>query len=239
MAHCLGRGSRGGWGIGVTSGEVRMTDASGPWGWPAGLTGGVWAGGRGERDDDRRPQRLDCARTVHPIEDAMAFVPKPSMRKAVVASLRAAFDAPGRREAERQLGLAVKKYRASAPRLADRLERNVPQGLAVFAPPPSHRRRLRTINMLERLNKELKRRTRVAGLFPNEASALRLVSAVAAAASSTEAAVTSTASSRPMLPTAMCRFRPSTSLALSRPRCWPPEVVSTDRLSTLAEVRGR
>ena len=50
---------------------------------------------------------------------------------------------------------------------------------AVFALPPSHRRRLRTINMPERLNKELKRRTRVAGLFPNEASALRLVSAVA------------------------------------------------------------
>jgi transposase-like protein len=115
----------------------------------------------------------------HLIKNALAFVPKPGMRKEVVASLRAVFDAPDRPEAERQLEIAVKKYRASAPKLAEWLEPNVPEGLAVFALPPSHRRRLRTINMLERLNKELKRRTRVAGLFPNEGSALRLVSAVA------------------------------------------------------------
>ncbi len=115
----------------------------------------------------------------HLMQNAMAFVPKPGMRKAVVASIRAAFDAPDRPEAERQLDIAVKKYRTSAPRLAEWLEANLPEGLSVFALPPSHRRRLRTINMLERLNKELKRRTRVAGLFPNEASALRLVSAVA------------------------------------------------------------
>ena len=54
----------------------------------------------------------------------------------------------------------------------------MPEGLTVFALPPGHRRRLRTSNMLERLNEEINRRTRVAGLFPNEASALRLVSAV-------------------------------------------------------------
>jgi transposase-like protein len=115
----------------------------------------------------------------HLIENAMAFVPKPGLRKAVVASIRAVFDAPDRPEAERQLDIAVKKYRTSAPKLAEWLEANIPEGLAVFALPAAHRRRLRTINMLERLNKELKRRTRVATLFPNEASALRLVSAVA------------------------------------------------------------
>ena len=97
----------------------------------------------------------------------------------MVASLRAVFDAPDRPEAERQLEMAVKKYRASAPKLAEWLEANVPEGLAVFARPPSHRRRRRTIDVLERRNEGLKRRTRVAGLFPNEASALRLVSAVA------------------------------------------------------------
>ena len=114
----------------------------------------------------------------HLMKNALAFLPKPSLRPQVVASLRAVFDAPDRPEAERQLELAVKKYRTSAPKLAEWLEANVPQGLAVFALPSGHRRRLRTSNMVERLNEEIKRRTRVAGLFPNEASALRLVSAV-------------------------------------------------------------
>jgi putative transposase len=115
---------------------------------------------------------------VHPVKNALAFVPRPEMQAEVVADLRAAFDAPDRPEAERQLGLAVAKYRTTAPKLADWLEANVPEGLTVFAVPRSHRRRLRTSNMLERLNEELKRRTRVAGLFPNDASLLRLVSAV-------------------------------------------------------------
>ena len=60
------------------------------------------------------------------------------------------------------------------------MENNLPEGFNVFALPKKHRRRMRTSNMLERLNRELKRRTRVATLFPNEASALRLVTAVLA-----------------------------------------------------------
>jgi transposase-like protein len=114
----------------------------------------------------------------HRMKDALGFVPRPSMRAEVTASLRAVFDAPDRAEAQRQLDLAVKKDRAKAPRLAEWLELNVPEGLTVFALPAGHRRRLRTSNMLERLNEEIRRRTRVAGLSPNEASALRLVSAV-------------------------------------------------------------
>ena len=114
----------------------------------------------------------------HLARNAMAYVPKVSMRKEVGAGLRAVFDAPDRAEADRQLDLAVKKYRTSAPRLAEWMEANVPEGLTAFALPPSHRRRLRTTNMLERINREIKRRTRVATLFPSEGSALRLVSAV-------------------------------------------------------------
>ena len=48
------------------------------------------------------------------------------------------------------MDLAVKKYRTTAPRLAEWLEANVPEGLTAFALPSSHRRRLRTTNMLER-----------------------------------------------------------------------------------------
>jgi putative transposase len=114
----------------------------------------------------------------HLMKNALAYVPRAEMQAEVVADLRAVFDAPDRPEAERRLGSAVKKYRTSAPKLADWLEANFPEGLAVLALPRSHRRRLRTSNMLERLNEELKRRTRVAGLFPNDASLLRLVNAV-------------------------------------------------------------
>ncbi len=114
----------------------------------------------------------------HLMKNALAYVPRAEMQAEVVADLREVFDAPNRPEAERRLGSAVKKYRTTAPRLADWLEANFAEGLAVFAMPRTHRRRLRTSNMLERLNEEMKRRTRVAGLFPNDASLLRLVSAV-------------------------------------------------------------
>ena len=53
----------------------------------------------------------------------------------------------------------------------------MPEALTVFGFPEAHRRRIRTSNMVERLNKELKRRTRVATLYPDENSCRRLVSA--------------------------------------------------------------
>jgi transposase-like protein len=80
------------------------------------------------------------------------------------------FNAPNRAEADRLLALMVKKYATVSKKLAAWLESNIPEGLTVFDFPVEHRRRLRTNNSLERLNREIKRRTRVATLFPNEAS---------------------------------------------------------------------
>jgi putative transposase len=94
------------------------------------------------------------------------------------ADLRAVFNAPNRAEADRLLGLMVSKYAPGAKKLAAWLEANVPEGLTVFDFPADHRRRLRTNNGLERLNREIKRRTRVASIFPNETSLLRLATAV-------------------------------------------------------------
>ncbi|MCP4445991.1 MAG: hypothetical protein GY811_11690 [Myxococcales bacterium] len=54
----------------------------------------------------------------------------------------------------------------------------IPEGFTVFAPPEAHQKKMRTSNLLERLNKEIWRRTRVATMFPNQASCLRLVSAI-------------------------------------------------------------
>ena len=99
-------------------------------------------------------------------------------RSEVARDLRSVLDASDRPEADRQLQRIVKKYAPAAPKLAAWLEANVPEALTVLSLPAAHRRKLRTTNMLERINKEIKRRTRVATLFPNEASALRLVTAV-------------------------------------------------------------
>jgi putative transposase len=107
------------------------------------------------------------------------YVPRRELRAKVAGDIRAIFGAPDAQEAKRLLELFVKRYAKSAPKLAQWAETALPEGLAVFSFPEAHRRRLRTTNVLERLNKEIKRRTRVATLFPNDAACLRLVSAVA------------------------------------------------------------
>lgn len=114
----------------------------------------------------------------HLQQNAQAYVPRLSLRKEVAADLRAIFDAADRADAERRLALTVKKYETTAPALSAWLATNIADGLTVFAMPATHRKRLRTTNLLERLNKEVRRRTRVATLFPHEASLLRLASAV-------------------------------------------------------------
>ena len=117
---------------------------------------------------------------VHLQRNATAHVPKVDMRQKVAREIRSIFNAPDQSEALRLLQMMVDRYRKTAPGLAEWLEGNIPDGLNVFQAPIEHQRRLRTSNLLERLNRELKRRTRVASLFPNEASALRLASAVLA-----------------------------------------------------------
>jgi putative transposase len=114
----------------------------------------------------------------HLQQNAASYVPRQELKKPVAADLRAVFTAPDRREADRLLAAMIEKYRPTAPKLAAWLETDVPEGLTVFAFPAAQRIRLRTTNVLERLNEEIRRRTRVALLFPNEASLLRLASAV-------------------------------------------------------------
>ena len=115
---------------------------------------------------------------VHLQRNAVAYVPKVSMRSEVARDIRTIFNAPDRAEAERFLEIAVEKYKECASRLSEWLESNIPEGLTVFSLPDNQRRKLRSTNMVERLNREIKRRTKVAGLFPNEASLLRLVSSI-------------------------------------------------------------
>jgi transposase-like protein len=114
----------------------------------------------------------------HLQQNAQAYVPKQELKAEVAADIRAIFNAPDKAEAVALLDKAVSKYAKLAPKLAHWLEQNIPEGLTVFGLEPAHRRLLRTTNGLERLNQEVKRRTALVGIFPNEASCLRLVTAL-------------------------------------------------------------
>lgn len=114
----------------------------------------------------------------HLQQNAQAYVPRLEQRAPVAEAIRTVFNSPDQPSAEARLKELVTQYASSAPKLATWLETNLPQGFTVFGLPPAHQLRMRTTNALERVNQELKRRTRVARLFPNEASLLRLVSAL-------------------------------------------------------------
>ena len=114
----------------------------------------------------------------HLQQNAQALVHKQEYKAPLAAAIRAIFHAADRYEAEALLAKLVVACRKTNPKLAVWLEENIPEGLSVFAFPEAHRRLLRTTNGLERVNQEVKRRTRVCRHFPNEDSCLRLVSAV-------------------------------------------------------------
>jgi transposase-like protein len=114
----------------------------------------------------------------HLQQNAGAYVPKQAMRYEVAADIRSMYNAPDRSTAETYLQAAIQKYAKSAPRLSAWLEENLAEGFTVFDFPLEHRRSIRTTNSLERVNREIRRRTRVVGIFPNEASCLRLISAL-------------------------------------------------------------
>ena len=116
----------------------------------------------------------------HLQQNAQAYVTRLEQRKPVAQRIRAIFNAPDRAEAERLLRQSLDLWTREAPKLAAWAEENLPMGFAVFDLPIAHRIRMRTSNGLERINRELKRRTRVASIFPNAASCLRLVSALLA-----------------------------------------------------------
>jgi transposase-like protein len=114
----------------------------------------------------------------HLQQNAQAYVPRIDQRADVARAIRSVFLCASLPAAQQRLKEIVDLFALSAPKLAAWLEENLPQGFTVFALPPAHQARLRTSNALERINQELKRRTRVARVFPNEPSLLRLITAL-------------------------------------------------------------
>ena len=117
----------------------------------------------------------------HLARNAIHHAPTLAIRKRIGEDLRAVWNARGLKAAEAELAALAESYRKAAPRLAEWMETNIPKGLAVFSLPKAHRRRMRTSNPIERaVQQEIKRRTKKVRVFPNEASLLRLVTAVLA-----------------------------------------------------------
>jgi putative transposase len=114
----------------------------------------------------------------HFLDNVLALVGRRD-RKALWQALRTVFDAATLLHARERLAEVVAEWRPRYPELADKLEAETEDTLACFNFPASHRVRIRTTNMLERYNEELRRRTRVIRIFPNAASCLRLISALA------------------------------------------------------------
>jgi putative transposase len=114
---------------------------------------------------------------VHVARNALGKVGRKHQR-AISADVRAIFNAPSLEWARELKAEIVERWTRTHPHVAEWLETALEDGLACFAFPESHRRRIRSTNGLERFNQELKRRTRVVRIFPNPDACLRLVTAL-------------------------------------------------------------
>jgi transposase-like protein len=114
----------------------------------------------------------------HLSQNAQSYAPKKSMRAEIGEVMREIFNSPTLEMAKEMMTRAIEKYAKRAPEFSKWLEENIEEGLTIYQFPKEHWRKLRTSNGMERVNREIKRRTRVAVLFPNKESALRLVTGV-------------------------------------------------------------
>ena len=114
----------------------------------------------------------------HLQQNAQDYITKQELKSVVASEIRTIFNADNRIHAEQRIKDFVKKYQESQPKLASWAEENLPEGFNVFALPEAHRRRLRTSNSCENVNGQIKKRTKVVGLFPSEESLLRLVTGI-------------------------------------------------------------
>ena len=117
---------------------------------------------------------------MHLQQNAQAHITKTALKAEVAADIRSVFNARSLEEAKRILADIVEKYAKTQAKLSAWMEDNIPEGLTVFAFPAAARQFLRTNNMEENLNRQIKQRTRLIPAFPNIDSLLRLVSAICA-----------------------------------------------------------
>ena len=113
-------------------------------------------------------------------QNAQAHVTSVRYRSIAAAHIRNVFNAGNRASAKLMIQNALSIFRADKQyKLADWVEENIEECLTVIDCPPEVQRRLRTSNIMECINRQLKRRTNVISIFPSEASLLRIVTAKA------------------------------------------------------------
>jgi len=116
---------------------------------------------------------------THLARNAQSYVSKKNNKDLVASDIRNILQASDLNTANFLLGNFYEKWQKLEPKLVDWAEPNLTEGFAVFSLPQNIRKHLRTSNLIERMNQELKRRSRVVRIFPNENSCLRLLSALA------------------------------------------------------------
>lgn len=116
---------------------------------------------------------------MHCTRNAQDLVPR-SARSMVASAIRAIFEQPDEATARDQCGRVIAMFEPRFPAVAALIAEAEPDLLAHFTFPDSHRRQIRSTNPQERLNKEIKRRAAVVGIFPNRASVIRLVGMILA-----------------------------------------------------------
>ena len=115
---------------------------------------------------------------THFIRNVLSLVSKKD-RKKIAVYLKEITGSSSLESARKRIRETVDALETSHPKVAEFLDTYGEEILGVYALPESHRKRMRSTNMLERYNQEIKRRTRVVRIFPNEKSCIRLVSALA------------------------------------------------------------
>ena len=115
---------------------------------------------------------------THLARNAQDHVKTNSNKDSIAQDIRDTFLSSSLHSAQTRLLQFIADWSKSEPKLTSWAEDNIPEGFAVFECHKSHRKHLRTTNPIERFNQELKRRSRVIRIFPNEASCLRLMSAL-------------------------------------------------------------
>jgi transposase-like protein len=116
----------------------------------------------------------------HLCQNAQHYSPSLGMRGEIAQAIKDIYQSIDLNEAKRRMRDVIGRYENKAKKFCDWLEENFEEGLAFYSFPRSMWKKIRTVNMVENLNKEVRRRTNVVRVFPNEASALRLISAVLA-----------------------------------------------------------